>query len=82
METMGGSGKHRLADGLIHVPSPKSLALPLPAGAPYVMASEAKQSPMRGVEIASSLRSSQGHYCDRPLDFAFALGLDGSALYE
>jgi len=35
----------------------------------YVIASEAKQSLTIGIEIASSLRSSQQHRCDPPNDF-------------
>jgi hypothetical protein len=48
----------------------------------YVIASEAKQSPTLGIEIASSLRSSQGHQSDLPSDFAFALKWSAACLHK
>jgi hypothetical protein len=59
---MGGSGKRSLpmARGICinTIGKLRRLRLPLPPVV-YVIASEAKQSPVPGIEIASSLRSSQ-----------------------
>jgi hypothetical protein len=48
-------------------------ATPFDGAALHVIASEAKQSPMPGVEIASSLRCSQWHTHDLPSNVSFAL---------